>query len=67
MNIISVYSSEYLHRRNQDFVQPCRYLVLYDRLLLVYYFYCSGIVLVVQLAVVVVFISPKRTLHLNTH
>ena len=66
MNNISVYSSEYLHSRNQDVVQLFRHLVLYDRLLLCY-FYCSGNVLVVQLAVVVVFISLKKTLHLSTH
>jgi len=67
MYSISVYNSEYLHGRNQDFVQMCRYLVLYDSLLLCY-ICCCIIILVVLLAVVVIVLgSPKRNLYLNTH
>jgi hypothetical protein len=45
----------------------CRYLVLYDCLLLSY-FHCCIIVLVVLLAVVVIVLfSPKSNLCLNTH
>ena len=66
MHIISACSSEYLCGRDQEFVQLCRYLFLYVRLLLCY-FYCRCVVLVVLLAVVVVFLSSKRTLNFNMH
>jgi len=58
--VYNLCSSEYLHSRNQDFVQMCSNLVLYDCLLLCY-FYCCIIVLVVLLAIVViVLVSPKK-------
>ena len=63
-----IINSEYLNSRNQDFVQMCNYLVLYD-CLLPCYFYCCIIVLVVVLlaVVVIVLLSPKSNIYLNTH
>jgi len=66
MFIMSVYSSEYLHSRRQDYVQMCRYLVLYDCLLLcnffLYYCICS---IIRSCSYSITF--PKRNLYLNTH
>jgi len=53
MYTISGCSSEYMHSGNQEFVQLCGYLVLYDCLLFCY-FCCCIIVLVVLLAVVLI-------------
>ena len=67
MYIMSVYSSEYMHSRNQDIVQMCRYLVQYD-FLLICYFYCCVIALVMKLTIVVIILlTPKRNLYLNIH
>ena len=60
-------SSEYLHSRNQDFVQMCKYLVLYDCLLLCYFYWCIVVLGVLLAVVVIVLLSPKINLCLSAH
>ena len=63
MYIISVCSSEYLYSINQGFL----HLVLYDCLLLRYFYCCITVLVVLLTGVVILLLSPKRNLYLNKH
>jgi hypothetical protein len=67
MFIISMYSSQYLHSINQDYVQLCRYLVLTFFGDLLFYSYIFVLVVLLQIVVIVLPSVKEICTYLNTH